>query len=337
MAGTGLATQVTHGDESAYGTVAADLTRAYEIRSEGIEDAIERIESEALRAGRRITAGWKPNRKGAEGDIEYELGNKGFATRLKHAFGALAAPATPATAVLTRDHVATLGNINGKSFSTQIGRPDVTGTVQPFTAVGGKVAEYELACEVDGLVLWTETLDYQDLRTPSSTPTPGPALAAPAYAAGLDQLDFTGALINVAGAPVDVTSFTFHGNNGLKTDRYFLRRSALKKEPVEDTSPRELTVELGGEFDGLTAYNRFVNGTEATLTANFRGSAIETVAGPLTYYFEANVDFARLRWDGGTPTAGGADILEQPQTCKVLAPAAGEAVTFRYRTTDTTA
>lgn len=328
MAGTGLATQVTHGDESTYGTVASDITRAFEIRSEGIEDAVERIESESLRAGKRLQSWWTPNRKGAEGDVEYELVNKGFGVRFKHALGAIAMT-TPGGGTLSRLHTATLGNINGKSFTTQIGRPDVGGTVNPFTALGGKISEYELTAEVDGLVMWNETLDFQDVKTLSS-PVPGPALATPVYPASVVPLDFIGAKITVGGVDVDVNSFSLKGNNGLKTDRYFLRRSSLKKEPIEDTSPRELEVELGGEFEGLTAYNRFVLGTEAALVASFRGPLIE---GAL--YSGLDVTLARVRWDGGTPTAEGADVLEQTQTCKVLAPSSGEAVTFAYQSTDT--
>lgn len=328
MAGTGLATQVTHGDEVTYGTVAADLTRAFEIREEGVEDSIERIESESLRAGKRLQSWWTPNRKGAEGDLTYELVTKGFGVRFKHALGAVATT-TPAGGTTSKTHTGTLGNINGKSFSTQIGRPAVDGTVHPFTHLGGKIAEFELAVEVDGLVLWTETLDFMDARTPSTPVTPGPALATPTYPAGVVPLDFIGALISVGGTPVDVNSFTLSGSNGLKTDRYFLRRSSLKKEPIEDTEPRELTVELGGEFEGLTAYNRFVNGTEAALIASFRGPIIEGAI-----FAGLDVTLARIRWDAGTPTAGGPDVLEQPQTCKVLAPAAGEAVSFAYTTSD---
>lgn len=328
MAGTGLATQVTHGDESTYGTVASDITRAFEVRSEGIEDSVERIESESLRAGKRLQSWWTPNRKGAEGEVEYELVNKGFGVRFKHALGAIAMT-TPGGATLSRLHTATLGNINGKSFTTQIGRPDVTGTVNPFTALGGKISEFELAVEVDGLVTWNETLDFQDVRTLSS-PVAGPALATPVYPASVVPLDFIGAKIQVGGVDVDVSSFSLKGNNGLKTDRYFLRRSSLKKEPIEDTSPREFEVELGGEFEGLTAYNRFVLGTEAALTASFRGPLIE---GAL--YSGLDVTLARVRWDGGTPTADGPDVLEMTQTCKVLAPASGEAVTFAYQSTDT--
>lgn len=331
MAGTGLATQVTHGDETTYGTVATDITRAFEIRSEGIEDSIERIESESLRAGKRLQSWWTPNRKGAEGDVEYELLSKGYGVRFKHWLGTITTT-TPGGATLSRLHTGTLGNINGKSFTTQVGRPDVTGVVNPFTMLGGKVTEWELAVEVDGLVLLTETLDFQDVRTPSTPVTPGPALAAPVYPSGVVPLDFTGALISVGGTPVDLTGITLSGSSNVKTDRYFLRRSSLKKEPIEDTAPREITAELNGEFEGLTAYNRFVNGTEAAIIASFRGPLIE---GAL--FAGLDVTLARVRWDGGTPTAGGPDILEMPQTCKVLAPASGEAVTFAYQSTDVTA
>lgn len=334
MGVTGLATQVTHGDETTYGTVAGTLTRAFEVRSEGIEDAIERIESESLRAGKRLQSWWTPNRKGAAGDVEYELTDKNYGVRFKHWLGGTPVTTTPAGGTTSKQHVVVLGNLNGKSFSTQIGRPDVTGTINPFTGLGGKVASWQIAVEVDGLVLLTETLDFQNQITPS-TPTagggPGPALAAATYPSSPTPLDFIGAKLLIGGVATDVSSLTLTGDNHLKTDRYFIRQSALKKEPLEETEARELGVELAGEFEGLTAYNRFVNGTEATLSAVFRGPLIEG-----TIYAGLTVDYARVRWDGGTPTAGGADVLDQPQTCKVLAPASGEAVTFTYVTLDAT-
>lgn len=335
MGRTGLSTQLTQGEETAYGTPAADLTRAYEIRSEELEDAIERIESEALRAGRRVQQHWRPNRKGAEGAIEYEVANKGFGLPLKHGLGAIATTQPDATGAPTvRDHTATLGDLFGKSRTIQVGRPDVGGVVNPFTLLGGKVSEWEFSVEVDGLLTYSETLDFQDVRTPDTTPA-GPALAAAAYPADIVPLDFIGAQIQVAGVPVDLSSFSLSCSNNLKTDRYFLRNSSLKKEPLEDTEAREITGELGGEFENRVAYNRFVQGTEAALVALFEGATIAVVGGT-TYRFGVQITCPRVRWDGGSPTAGGADVLEQPQEIKVLAPTDGSSpVSIRYRTTDT--
>lgn len=335
MGNTGLSTQLTHGDETTYGTVAATLTRAWEIREENVEDAIDRIESQSLRAGKRLESYWKANRKGAGGEVQYELADRNFGVRFKHMLGGTPTVTTHAGGTLSKDIVTVLGPLNGKSFTTQIGRPDVTGTTNPFTCLGGKVASWQIAVELDGLVMLTETLDFQNQITPSTPAAgggPGPALASASYPATPTLLDFIGAKLNVAGSAVDVTSLTLSGDNHSKLDRYFIRQSSLKKEPLEETEPREFGAEINGEFDGLTAYNRFVNGTEATLQAVFQGPIIEgAINSGLT------IDFARVRWDAGTPNAQGADIIEQPQTCKVLAPSSGEAVTFTYVTTDTAA
>lgn len=334
MGSTGLSTQATIGKEASHGVVAAVLTRAFEIRSEGIEDAVERIESETLRAGKRLQSFWRPNRKGAEGDLEFELLNKGFAFVWEAIFGASTAAVTPGGATLAREISVQLGSMNGKSYSVQVGRPAVTGTVHPFTYLGGKVNEAELSLEVDELAVLTTTWDFQNGLTPSTPAAaggPGPALAAPSYPTAGVPFDFIGAKIQVGGVDIDLTEVTMNVNNNLKTDRFFLRRSSLKKEQIEETEPRDITFEGNGEFEGLTAYNRFVNGTEAAITVSLRGDDIET-----GQPYEHLITGARVRFDGGTPTAEGADVLENGFEAKLLAPASGEALTVLTRSTDLT-
>lgn len=333
MGNTGLSTQVTLGEEPAFGTVAAALTRGYEILSEGVEDNVERMESESLRAGKRLQSYWRENRKGAGGDIEYELLNKGFGLIWRNILGAMSGVTTPGGGTISREMTASLGPLNGKSLSAQIGRPDVAGTINPFTYLGGKIAEAELAVEVDGLAKLTTSLDFQNGITPSTPAAkggPGPALAVAAYPANATPLDWIGVLIQIGGVSEDLNSVTMNVNNNLKDDRFMLRRSSLKKEQLEETSAREITFDLPEEFNGLAAYNRFVNGTEAALTISLRGDLIE---GALNY--ETLITAARVRFDGGTPTAGGADVIEQPATAKLLQPSSGSALDVLLRSTDT--
>lgn len=323
MGRTGLSTQFHLAEESAYGTPATlSGGRSLEIREESLEDAIERIESEALRAGRSVQQHWRPNRKGGEGSVTFELANKGFGLLWKHCLGAIA---TAAAGTLGQTHTATIGALAGKSLTTQVGRPDVAGVTQPFTLHGCKVAEWTIGNEVDGIATLELALDFEE----SDTVT---ALATAAYPSGLELFDFIGATISVGGSAVAVADVSVSCANNLKTDRYFLRGSSLKKEPLEDTEAREITAELTGEFEGLTAYNRFVGGTEASFQATWVGSEFEAGQN-----YKIDITASRCRFDGTTPTAGGMDVLEQPQNIKILAPHDGSsAISIAYTTLDAT-
>jgi hypothetical protein len=307
---SGLDAQFGVAEESSYGTIETP-TRFYEFVSESIKRNGERIESAGLRPNRRVQSvnGWAQGRVGVEGDVELEHPDRGGALLWKHILGAVnTTQPDVGNAPTVYEHTATLGNLGGKSLTGQVGRPDVGGVVRPFTYSGLKVAEWELSIEVDGTLMLTLTFDGHD----EDTDTEG--LAVTSYPTGVKPLYFTGATINLAGAQYDVSEFSLSGSNGLKTDRYFLRGSGtdLKKEPLE-SEKREYTGELLAEFDGLTAYNRFVNGTTAALTATFEGDTIEDA-----FKFAVEVNLAVVRFDGETPSVEGAEVLEQPLAYKVL-------------------
>lgn len=329
MGRTGLSTQIALAEESTYGTPASLVgaaARLLEAREESIEDNLDRIESEGMRAGRSVTQQWKNVRKGAGGNIVHEVAQKGGGVLLKHALGA-AATTTPVGGTASKTHTASIGPLFGKSLTVQVARGNVTtGANDPFTYHGGKVNDWELACEPDGLALLTLGMDFEE----SDTVT---ALSTAAYPSSLELFDFTQAVIKVGGVNLDVSSLSLKGDNQLKADRYFLRGSALKKEPLEDTAPRELTCDLTGEYDGTAqAWARFVNGTEATLQVTFTGSILEAAVAA-----KLDINAGRVRWDGGTPNAGGPDVIEQPHSIKILAPTDGSnPLTAAYTTLDLT-
>jgi hypothetical protein len=97
--------------------------------------------------------------------------------------------------------------------------------VQPFSYKGVKFAQWTLSIGVDGIL---QLKHHRRLAGRGHAQT----LAAASYAAaselrlvrrrpGIDQR-----------RPVDVTNFTLTGVVGYKTDRYFIRNSTLKKEPL---------------------------------------------------------------------------------------------------------
>jgi hypothetical protein len=68
---------------------------------------------------------------------------------------------TPATGTdpCVRLHTAKVGPLDGKSLTTQFGRSNETGTVDPYTYSGGKLTEWELSMESNGVLGCKLSLD----------------------------------------------------------------------------------------------------------------------------------------------------------------------------------
>lgn len=305
----GLSAQVGVAEESTVGTIVTP-DRFYEFGSETLKQNIERIEWAPLRAGRRVlpSSSWQPGRKGVEGDLEMAVVNKGMGLLFKHCLGAVATT-TPAGGTTSREHKCTLGTLDGKGLTVQIGRTGLNGTTQAFTYAGCKVANFELTSSVGELLMLKLGLDGMS----ESTAT---ALATAAYPTGLTPFVWTQGVLDIAGSEFEVTSASLQGDNGLRTDRYYMRSSnaASKKEQIEGAQYRDFTGTLETDWDGsLTAYNRFVNGETGSLTLTFTGAEIET---GINYAVE--VALGTVRFDGDTPNVGGPELIGQSLPYKVL-------------------
>lgn len=316
---TGLAAQVGVGVESVWGTRVAP-TRYLEILSEGISLQTSRAESGGLRAGRRFARKWRENRKGASGPVAIEVPTKGFGLICKHILGSIAAPTTPVGGTLSRDHLATPGDQDGKSLTVQVGRPDLGGVVRPFDYTGGKIMSAEFSNSVDGFLQCTLNFDFQNEDTSQT-------LGTASYPTGLEQFFFVDAVLKIDGVALDVKDLSFMLGNGLKADRYYLRGSSLKKEQIEDTAPREGSGSFNADFEGLTLYNKFINGTEAVLSGLWRHPV--PIEGSI--YPEFEVIFNRIRFDGSTPNVQGSDVLNQAVPFKVFEPLSGGSPTASLR------
>jgi hypothetical protein len=87
---SGLDAQLGFAEETAFGTIVAP-TRFAEFNSEGITASYARVESNGLRPGRRYRSDSRFTTyiEGASGDIELEVGSKGFGLLLKHMLGSI--------------------------------------------------------------------------------------------------------------------------------------------------------------------------------------------------------------------------------------------------------
>lgn len=318
----GLSAQLGIAEEVTPGTIVTP-DRFFEFTSESLALDIERIESEGLRPNRRNlgTSDWAAGRQGVSGDIELEVQPNGLGVLLKHMLGSVATT-TPGGATNARLHTATIGALDGDSLTIQVGRTGVDGTTRAFTYAGCKINEWELSAEVDWFLSLTLGIDGMSESTATG-------LATASYPAVNVPLVWTQGAITVGGSAFDVTSFSLSGSNNLAVDRYFISATTpgTKRQQLEHEL-REYTGTLEAEFTDLTAYNRFVNGTHAAVTATFTGALIE---GALNY--SVTVTLPSVRFDGETPTVGGEGIIGVSLPFRVL----GEDMSIAVQNTDTAA
>jgi len=279
----GFKTEVTPG-------TAVTVDKFLPFLSDEIEQQIEYMDTQTLGA-RHTTTATKQGKRTVAGPLKTELGNTTLATLLKHMFGTIVTTgAGPYT------HTASPGPLTGKSMTIQGGRPMIDGTVQPFTYAGCKFPGWTLAVNVGELA-------KLDLDIIGMTETTATALAVASFDTSWAPFTFVESSLNIAGsAPNNVRSMSLTAVNQVG-GRWGLG-SATSKEPLQ-AGKRPYTGTVVIDFESLTAYNRFVNGTQAAMVDTFSN-------GTQTLVITKNVVFT-----GKTPGVKGFDLLAQelPYRC----------------------
>lgn len=325
----GLSAQFGFEDETTFGT-AQTVARFLEFNSETIEQTRERIESSGLRPNRRVVREkqWQEARLGAAGDVVFDVNSQGFGKLLKHMMGEIATSQPNAGSNPTvYEHKATVGQIDGKSFTAQIARADNTGTVRAYTYAGGKIPKWEVTCDENGFLVLKITTDFQSESTAI-------ALASASYAATAVPLTYKEGLIKAAGTELPAKKFSLMGDNKLKLDRYLMRgtESQKKKEQLEGEGIRDYTGTVDIEFTGLSEYERFVKAENFEVTAFFEGPLISG-----TYHNALEITLPAVRYDGKTPNVPGPTLIDVSIPFKVVDSGnASGPVQLVYRSTDTT-
>ena len=294
---SGLAAQVGLKTETTWGT-AVTVDRFTPLISESMTEKIERLESAGIAPGARVlrSGQWAAGNVEVSGDLGFELYQQGMGLWFRHMFGAVSTSgAGPYT------HTFTPGDMSDDHFTLQIGKPDVAGTVQPFTYAGCKVTEWELAAKAGELVTLGVSVVGKDLAT-------GTSLATASYGTGSGlPFSFAHASVTVGGSAAYVKEITLKGSNGLAVDRRGIG-SAYIKEPLE-AELRAYEGEMVCEFESLTQMNLFRNGTENALVLTIdAGSAAKCVI------------TTNVRYDGSTPEVQGRGVTELKVPFKCLGP-----------------
>lgn len=326
---SGFLGQLGFKDESTYGTPVT-VDRFAEFNSESVQAELGRIESPGIRAGTRVLRSDRrvPYVMGASGSVEMDVLSKGFGFWLKHMLGTVATTGPADTSVYT--HTGTVGSLTGDFFTAQFGVPQIGGgTVTPKTCHGGKVKSWELACAAGEQLKLKLDLDFEDLEHTTS-------LATASYPTSMEPITFIRGLVTIGGSSVDITSFSVKGDNGLKTDRRYLRNSALKKEPVEN-GLRAITADLSLDFASVTQQDRVLaataSGAQAAVVLYCEGL---TTIGSGTAKPKVTITIPVLMFDGDTPTVGGPEVVPESLKGMALDDGTNSPVSIAYQTLDTT-
>lgn len=322
---SGLSSQVGFAAEVTYGTRVAP-TRFLEFLDESFDLPIDRVESSALRAGQMSMRSdrWSAGKKTPGGSVNFEVANKGFGLLLKYMLGSIASSQPSAGPDPTVwEHKALEGDMVGLALTTQFGVTDVAGTTRVFEFPGSKVAGWELSQDLDAEAKLSLDVISQD-ATMSQT------LASASYPSAQTLFDYTMCVVSIGGSPVPATAVSLKADNGLKDDRFKLG-SQTRLEPVA-AKPRKYELTLDMEMQGLTEWNRVLNGTNAAVTIFWTGATISNA-----FHYALEVTLPYVRFDGSLPQVKGPDVNRQPLKGVALNDSTASApCQILLRTTDTT-
>lgn len=287
---TGLDGQIGYVIESAWGT-AAVVTRFLPLVSETLAKQINQSESAATFAGQQVmrSAQWTQGNATVGGGVQHELYDQSFGMLLRAAFGTVstAGTAVPYTHTFWPADAAV-------SFTCQVGRPTVYGSVIPFTYEGCKIASWELGIQPGEIATWGMDITAEE-------ETMGTALASASYAANLRPWHAKSAALTIAGVSHPIRGLTLSGDNGLNSDRRFLGSTVIAEQLRQEFAnyTGQLNMEWGNPSgQGTLNYHRFLGGTEAAMVVTL---ASGTLAATIT---------ANIRYDGMTPNVAGRGIVE---------------------------
>ena len=321
---TVLDTAILLGKESTYGTPAS-LTDAFEGKADTFTFQREMIDSvgfrggaHALRSDRRVDISM-----GGEGSLEIDVLSTGFGFLLQSMLSTVSGPTQEGATAAYTTTATSASDANSDSYTVQIQRVNTAGTVQSFTHHGGVITGWNLSQEVGGLFTANLDFDFEDVDTATADGTPS-------YAASNFPFDWTLASATVDGVSHDLRSMSLDADLGYKTDRRFLRCSALKKQPVRSNVP-SYSGEITLDWENNTLYDNFVAGDIVPIVMTW-DSGVEAGTG---FNYKVEVTLAACQFSGNEPVASLGDVPSLSLPFTVLHNGTDAAVEITYTSTDT--
>jgi hypothetical protein len=329
---SGALTTFGIGVESVYGTAVAP-TKFFEITKEDVKGMYSRQQASALsaafvdRSDRFAVA-----HKGASGSVDVEVLSKGFGNWLRFLTGTKLTTGPLETTAYT--HTATVGELYGASFTTQIGRATLPGVLKPWTYEGGKVTDFAFSNQVDQTLSCSIGLDFETESQPD-TPAGVYVLATNIPVVGAEVLAWQGGTITIAGVTSDISEFSVKCDNSLNVDRFYINSAASKKEPNQD-GKRPITFSFKTPYVDNGFWKKVNSATNAgsfgTISAIWSGL---TLLGT-TIYPSFKIDIPVARFDEGGPTVDGPGAIDQTFTGVGLYDGTNSGITLTYVSGDVT-
>lgn len=288
MTSSAIDSQLGFSPETTAGTRVAPAT-FLEYTDERLVFHKDRIVSKGMKAGRRRQSRWRPGKQWVDGQLSLELGPQSVGKLFKWMFGAVnTSGAGPYT------HVFTDGTLDDEFLTIQIAKPDEAGTI--------RVHEYQ-GCQCTGWQLTSKVNEFVKLQLSiyGMNEDRSQTLASASYPATWNPFTFISGTLSLGGSAYEMDDITLNGDNGLLVARH-AHKAANPAFPRQsrESGWRQAGGVINGDYFSNTAYDRFVNGTEAAVSLAFSdgASAQLTIAG-------------NARFDGTTPNVGGPGVLKQ--------------------------
>lgn len=322
MPRTGLGAQLgVSVPESTFATYVAP-TSFVEFTSESLKLEKEYIRTAGLRAGRLAQSEnlHVATTRQVDGSVSFDAQNKGLGRWLNLLHGNVVTPGASNGGTYLQTHNIGTTEPDGKSVTIQVGRPDVNGTVRPFSYVGCKIAQAQFTLERGGVVTAEFTIDGADETTAQT-------LATATYVTDSTPFNFIGGSIEFDDVVLldCVQSATITIANPMATDRFCIGAGAIKKAQIQN-GLTSVTAELQAEFSSLTQHTAFTAATRRKFELNCLGTAIGAGTGVpfLNFTLPSTVTTS------SAPVVSGPDIISESLTLEGLDDGTNAALTVAY-------
>ena len=299
--GSGLGGFVGIAPETTYGTYVAP-TRFHQMSKVDLKKVKTTVQGGGLAGGALVQPGSRRvvTTRAAAGGLDVEVVNTQMGLLLNHLMGGTVTPAQQAATTAYLQTHALADNI-GKSLSVQVGIPDRSGTIRPYSYTGVKVLAGEFSCGVDNLLTSSFTLDGMDVSEVQ-------AAASPAYPAGQAPRHFgeMSVLLGTFGAEAAVTGVKkvdVKIERPQDTSSFYANGLGTKAEPIMNDFVK-ITGSIDVDFANKADFaDRFASDASTSMILQWQGPIIAStyhqlfsVAVPMTFF---DTDSPTLTSNGG--------------------------------------
>ena len=319
--GSGIGSQLGIAAETTFNN-AVTVTRFYEFTSENLNYNKKVAVGMGLRAGGQLPRSQRRvvTTSDVTGDIALDLPTRGLGLILSQAMGTSPSPTTVSTGVYS--YTFTLGDVYGKSFTTQVGVPQYGGTVTPKTIGGAKVSSFELAVANAGIATGKFNIDAASITT-------GVSLATASYSATTNLFNFSQGAITLDGTAIaNIRDFQVTVDNTLKGDRYNLGSSGLKSEQLINGF-RKISGKLNAEFTDTTLFNKVLTDASAAIVLTFTGATIAS-----TYKETLTITISAAKFNADTPKVTSPGVIDLAMDFEGYDNGTDAPLTIVYQTAD---